>query len=501
MSPQPDSAELTAYALGELEESERIAVAAKLIRSEPSRQYVAEMRQLADEIVAGLSREPPLSLTDEQRRTIERRIAKATRERAVRLRVSRVWAVPLAAAACLLVGVVSYGFGKYFATTNPGSAETADTGGSVRPEGPPEPGVVTPPWAAPPLFRATSIPTGVSARSSGATADPSGVIATRDSRGTRVVDIQPSRELRRFEPRGAPWPESAPFVAAANTPVSRVTGPSKTTTDGFETMAGISYTALAAQVTRGELPEPGKIEVGEILNNFEYRHTDVVSNAAFSIQADVVPSPDWNSHLILIGVRGKTGEGGDSVVARDLSVELAFDASRVRSYRWVGAASVTEEPAESGGGAGDPLHISSDYRLAALCEVVASPAVQENGVARQVYNSSVPPGTELMRLHLSYLPPVGEETRTLNVPVRYAGQQLATAPQDFKLALAVWGWGLTVKSLARASQEGLPASSERSVRVSLLRSWAEAGLGPDADPERRAFIDLLKETEKLENGK
>lgn len=514
MSPQPDFAKLTAYALGELEESERIAVAAKLIRSEPSRQYVAEMRQLADEIVVGLSREPPLALTDEQRRTIERCITRATRERAVRLRGSRVWAVPLAAAACLLVGVVSYGFGKYFAPTNPGSAGTAERVDGARQEGPPEVGVVTPLWVPQPLFRPTTIPVGIPPGPPGVTADRSGVIATRDAPGRSVVDIQPSRELRRFEPPGAPWPESAPFVAVANAPVSRVTGssktgpshttPSKTTAGESGTLAGISYTALAEQITRGELPEPGKIELGDILNNFEYQHTDVVSNEAFSIQADVVPSPDWNSHLILIGVRGK---GGDPVVARDLSVKIAFDASRVQSYRWLGAASVTEEPAHSGGGPVDTLTISSvssvssDYRLAALCEVVASAAVQEDGVARQAYNSSVPPGTELMRLHLSYLPPVGEETRTLSVPVRYAGQQLATAPPDFKFALAVCGWGLTVKSLARASQEGSPASSERSVRVSLLRIWAEVGLGPDADPDRTAFIELLKATEKLESGK
>jgi len=71
MKLDPNDPKLTAYALGELDETEQEAIEHELLHSDDVRQAVEEMRALAGVLKEELSNEPGLQLSQVQRSSIE----------------------------------------------------------------------------------------------------------------------------------------------------------------------------------------------------------------------------------------------------------------------------------------------------------------------------------------------------------------------------------------------------------------------------------------------
>src|SRR5688572_1633996 len=71
MTLDPNDPRLTAYALGEVDETERAAIERELLHSEASRQTVEEIRQTAGLLKDELGTEPRLQLSKAQRSSIE----------------------------------------------------------------------------------------------------------------------------------------------------------------------------------------------------------------------------------------------------------------------------------------------------------------------------------------------------------------------------------------------------------------------------------------------
>lgn len=67
----PDDPRLTAYALGELDEGERVEIERQLAGNAECQAYVAELRQLAGQITGSLTQEPVVELTAVQHTAIE----------------------------------------------------------------------------------------------------------------------------------------------------------------------------------------------------------------------------------------------------------------------------------------------------------------------------------------------------------------------------------------------------------------------------------------------
>ncbi len=67
----PNDPRLTAYALGELDGPETVAVEAQLADCAESRKYVDEVRETARLLTSQFQNEPRLALTPEHRETIE----------------------------------------------------------------------------------------------------------------------------------------------------------------------------------------------------------------------------------------------------------------------------------------------------------------------------------------------------------------------------------------------------------------------------------------------
>jgi Ca-activated chloride channel family protein len=97
----PNDPRLTAFALGELDDSERAAVAAELAASDEARQFVADTRATADLLTEQLRKEPSPGLAPEQRWTIDRKV-----QSTVVPKTPLRWAAQ-AVAAALLVGMTA----------------------------------------------------------------------------------------------------------------------------------------------------------------------------------------------------------------------------------------------------------------------------------------------------------------------------------------------------------------------------------------------------------
>ncbi|QDU59679.1 von Willebrand factor [Planctomycetes bacterium Pan216] len=113
MSLHHDDPRLTAYALGELSETDRAEVEAYLSSDEEARRLVEETKELATMLGKELAQEPTPSLSSEQREEIARQAenpasAPTPTPGPTPSRNGRKWIIPLsfAAAACLLVAVM-----------------------------------------------------------------------------------------------------------------------------------------------------------------------------------------------------------------------------------------------------------------------------------------------------------------------------------------------------------------------------------------------------------
>ena len=73
MKLDPNDPRLTAYALGELDETEQAAIERDLLHSDAARQTVEEIRETAKLLKEDLSNEPGLQLSEAQRSSIERK--------------------------------------------------------------------------------------------------------------------------------------------------------------------------------------------------------------------------------------------------------------------------------------------------------------------------------------------------------------------------------------------------------------------------------------------
>jgi Ca-activated chloride channel family protein len=112
MAPSIDDIKLTAYALGELDGTERAAVAAYLAGNEPARWYVAQVRATANLLSDELARESFGGLDELQHAAIEQKLVSALRighahSRSGARRERVIWAMSIAASVLIVFGAIS----------------------------------------------------------------------------------------------------------------------------------------------------------------------------------------------------------------------------------------------------------------------------------------------------------------------------------------------------------------------------------------------------------
>ncbi|UCC28708.1 MAG: von Willebrand factor type A domain-containing protein [Phycisphaerales bacterium] len=325
MSIDPNDPKLTAYALGELDDTERAEVEAQLKESEAARQTVNEIRETAALLTRELKAEPAPALSDDQRKAIESRAKQVyggdmKSAPAKRLTLRRWW-IPTSVAASLLI-VVGIG---YMLLPSLEAARRQSRGGP-----------------ADALHR--SLANASRVRGIGTSArvymsdDPSGWgIPVHPQQYMTAADMKKFASLGYVEgtvteafdsgeaydfsltvmDSGEVWAHEHfvsgpgcntedydyivenPFLAVTHNPLS-------TFSIDVDTA---SYANIRRLLNQGTLPPPGAVRIEEMVNYFDYDYPLPTGDDPFSVNVEVADCPWKTDHILArIGIKGQEFE-------------------------------------------------------------------------------------------------------------------------------------------------------------------------------------------------
>jgi len=305
-----DDPKLTAYALGELEEPEKSAIARAIADSPEAQRVVLQTEQMAQ----ALRLQYKLELKEEW----------VAPRRFIAVADDSFWskAGPLAIAAGLtllaLIGALA------LATNRSGSVlHLADSSSREQAE--------------------------------------SGRFSAVEGEEATQVAPNPSRDLG-----AAPFTYVGehPFVSVSSNPRSSFP----------IVVASASYSEVLQSINAGVLPPKNTVRIEQMINYFNYNYPGPARGEPFSVNVDVVSCPWEQSHrLVRIGLKGREAlrdVHGANVIARDTKIDVEFNPVRVGSYRLIGydrrslqgENSNKEGPRDNG--------IAAGYTVTALYELV-----------------------------------------------------------------------------------------------------------------------------------
>jgi hypothetical protein len=271
-----DDPKLTAYALGELDEPEKSAVAGAIANSPEAQRIVVETQQLAQ----ALKSQYELELNEEW--ILPRRF--------IAVADDSFWSKtgPLAIAAVLTLLAI---IGALVLASNRSGLVVHLAGSSQRPQ-----------------------------------AEPSRFSAIE---GEEAPQIAPNP---RHDFGVAPYAYVGehPFVSVSSNPRSSFP----------IVVTSASYSQVLQSINAGSLPARDTVRIEQMINYFNYDYPSPAAGDAFSVNVDVASCPWEQSHqLVRIGLKAREAPSdvhGANVIARDTKIDIEFNPMRVDSYRLIG---------------------------------------------------------------------------------------------------------------------------------------------------------------------
>ncbi|PYJ05220.1 MAG: hypothetical protein DME95_04940 [Verrucomicrobia bacterium] len=305
-----DDPKLTAYALGELEEPERSAIARAIADSPEAQRVVLETQQVAQ----ALRLQYKLELKEEW--IAPRRFIAVTDD--------SFWskAGPLAIAAGLtllaLIGALA------LATNRSGSAlHLADSSPRERAE--------------------------------------SGRFSAVEGEEATQFAPNPSRD---FGAAPYNYVGEHPFVSVSSNPRSSFP----------IVVTSASYSEVLQSINAGILPPKNTVRIEQMINYFNYDYPGPLAEEPFSVNVDVVSCPWEQSHrLVRIGLKGRKASSdvhGANVIAKDAKIDVEFNPVRVGSYRLIGYDRRSLQGENSNREGARDHGIAAGYTVTALYELV-----------------------------------------------------------------------------------------------------------------------------------
>jgi Ca-activated chloride channel family protein len=159
-------------------------------------------------------------------------------------------------------------------------------------------------------------------------------------------------------------------------------------------------------------------------------------------------------------------------IAKDVKIQVAFDPSRVSSYRLIGYENRLLQHADFANDQKDAGEIGAGHNVTALYEIVPTAAAG--------------PG-HLMTLKLRYKRPSSEQSELVSFEVKDTGKPLEQSSDDFRFSAAVAAFGM----LLRDSEHKGGATFE------LVNRLAHGAIAKDDHGHRRELIGLVDTAKKL----
>jgi len=306
-----DDPKLTAYALGELDEPEKSAVARAIADSPQAQRFVIEIQQVA----RALRSQYELKLNEEW----------IAPRRFMAVSDDSFWskARPLAIAAVLtllaLIGAL------VLATNRSGSA----------------------------LHLAGSAPR--------EQAESGRFSAVEGEEAATQVAPNPSRD---FGDVPYTYVGEHPFVSVSSNPRS-----------SFPiVVTSASYSEVLQSINAGILPPKETVHIEQMINYFNYNYPGPPAGEAFSVNVDVASCPWEQSHrLVRIGLKGREVPSvvhGANIIARETKIDVEFNPMRVGSYRLIGYDRRSLQGENSNTEGAHDHGIAAGYTVTALYELV-----------------------------------------------------------------------------------------------------------------------------------
>jgi uncharacterized protein DUF3520/protein with von Willebrand factor-like domain len=377
-----DDPKLTAYALDELDEPERSAIARATADSREAQRFVAETQELAR------------ALRSQYRLELQREVIAPGKLTAIQDDDFWSKAGPLAIAALIAVLAVV---------------------GAV-------------------VFSGNDSRISLASRSSLPPQLPGDRAQPNQFAPVEAEDAARPSQNEKFEAEAGPYAFTGerPFVSVLSRPRSSVP----------LVVNSASYLDIRRSINAGLLPSRESVRIEGMINHFSYEYPKPAVGESFSLNLDVVICPWEPTHrLIRIGLKGNQ----DVAVRADSRIDVEFNPRRVASYRLIGYDRQETETQNSYQENPIPHSMGAGYTLTALYEVVqlrrtrATPDMQMPSAARE---SSEPLLTAKLQLNKKDNDAAfGLIQRT----VSDTAFDFAQAPNDLKFAAAVAEFGMILR--------------------------------------------------------
>lgn len=178
-------------------------------------------------------------------------------------------------------------------------------------------------------------------------------------------------------------------------------------------------------------------------------------------------------------VLGREVLGTLVTVARDVKVQVEWDAARVLAWRLVGYENRRLADADFRNDAKDAGEVGAGHGVTALYEVVLREGPAATGVGER---------GSLGTLRWRWKQPDGDVASEASASIEDDGRGFAAASPDLRFGAAVAAFGLLLRDGPAALGEG---------SYGLVRGWAERSVGADPDGLRAELVALIGKAEVL----
>lgn len=272
-----------------------------------------------------------------------------------------------------------------------------------------------------------------------------------------------------------------------------------------------SYDHVRRAIEAGKLPARDEVRIEELVNFFPYRYAPPRDEAPFAHAIEIAEAPWAPSHrLVRVALKGREPGVADrlSAIAKDVKIEVVFNAAKVSSYRLIGFENPRLNPDDFD--RTDGVDVGAGHMITALYEVIpigleAARVADKAAADKLLYQSNVVVTSrlempdqeqklinELVGVTVAYRKPdsLFGMVRHANFRVVDAEKRFDQASTDFRFAAAVAEYGMILRNSPHRGNSSLGD----------VLAWASAGAASNADDPRglrNDFVSLVRRTQAL----
>jgi uncharacterized protein DUF3520/protein with von Willebrand factor-like domain len=243
---------------------------------------------------------------------------------------------------------------------------------------------------------------------------------------------RPSQD-KKFDADAGPYAFTGerPFVSAISRPRSSVP----------LVVNSASYLDVRRSVNAGLLPPRESVRIEGMINHFPYDYPQTIGGGSFSLNLDVVACPWEPTHrLVRIGLKGNQ----DVAVRADSRIEVEFNPRRVASYRLIGYDRQKSETQNSNEENVGSHSMAAGYTLTTLYEVVTLKRTR-TAPDTQMPSTAGDASELLLIAKLQLNPQHNDTAGLIQRTVNDTVFDFAAAPPDLKFAAAVAEFGMILR--------------------------------------------------------